>query len=106
MSIDTTFKPIGSTFTLAPAAGAAIQIMPTGMGMSTTTVRVRCGVAGYLTWGPQASLAAAAAPAATGSPNTLGFPTGVFYIEVSGVMYFRNDAAGGFELTAGQGGVA
>lgn len=104
MSVDTTFKPIGATYLLA-AASAAARIMPDG-GSTTTTVRVYCRTAGYLTWGPLQTIAAAAAPVAAGTPNTMGFPVGVWYIEIPGNSWMRNDATGVFELTAGQGGIA
>jgi hypothetical protein len=101
MSVDTTFKPIGATYLLSTTA-----IQPTPDASGTATFRLRCLVAGYVTWGRTNAVTAAGAPGATPSANTIGVSIvgQVTYIEVPAASFFISSVASSFEITPGQGG--
>ena len=102
MGIDTAFQPLGPTTLVGTAA---VQVQPSGVGMRSTSIRVRCLVTAYLGWGPNNLVAAPVAPTnGVPSQNILGMTAGgIETFEISGVLWFIASAAGAFEVTPGQG---
>lgn len=103
MSVDTTFKPIGKTVVVGPTGGA-VQPNDSSASAGIITFRIRCTVAGYLTWGGQAVAAAVAPALGTPQSSTLGFAIGVAYIDAPAASFFRGDGTSAFEITGGTGG--
>jgi len=103
VSVDTTFKPIGATYTVSTSAiqvGGSPQSNPGGI----STYRVRSLTAnGYISWGSTSAVTATAP--AVGSPqmNTMGMTTNqVEHFEIPYGSWFIGTAA--FEVTPGIGG--
>lgn len=105
MSVDTTFKPLGPTTLIGATAVRLVDAPGNPAGIST--VRVKCLVAGYFTWG-SASVASAGAPTA-GAPsaNTIGMAVvgSVERFEIPAAsVFFIASAPAAFEMTPGIGG--
>lgn len=101
MSIDTTFRPLGPTQLVG-----VTPLQAADLSSGCSTFRVRCLVAGYLSWGSSSAVTAKGAPAA-GSPvaDTLGMAAGaVAYLELPYNSWFISNVAAAFEVTPGQGG--
>lgn len=99
MSIDTTFKPQGPTTLVGVTA---VQVDQGQAGSST--IRVRCLVTAYLTWGVASTITAAGAPGATPVVNTVGLTAGtVETFEIPIRMFFISSVAAAFEVTPGMG---
>jgi hypothetical protein len=102
MSVDVTFKPLGSTFQVGTAA---VQRPEAGQ-PGPVTFRVRCLAAAYLSWGPKSTVVAQGAPA-LGAPviNTIGMNTnGLIHLELPPDSWFISNVLASFEITPGSGG--
>jgi hypothetical protein len=109
VSVDTIFQP--KTATVAVDNTAAVSI-PGAKSVGVTTFRIVALVAsGHLAWGPPNKPPAAATAPAIGTPvmNTVLVLLNVpLYLEVPPDSVFIGGAAfaaGGFEITGGQGGI-
>lgn len=102
MGIDTTFMPLGPTTLVGVTP---LLLVPKGTGAAGTSVRVRCLVTGYFSWGNTSSVAAPVTPVAgTPSINTIGMTAGgIETFELSAMSWFVSSNAAGFEMTPGQG---
>jgi hypothetical protein len=102
MSIDTVFKPAAP---LTLVGVTAVQPCPGQNGTGIYTFHVRCLATAYLTWGRNAAVVAAGAPAAgVPSPNTVGMTIGgVETFEIPGDSFFISTVAASFELIGGSG---
>lgn len=97
------FMPLGGTALI----GTAATQVPISLANNVygRVFRVRCLVAGYLTWGPTNAVVAAGAPTAgTPSPNTIGMSVvgGVEDFIFPGASWFISNVAASFEVTPGE----
>lgn len=107
MAYDATFTPKGPTILVTTSVQ---QALPTQDADRATSYRVRCLVAGYLTWAtPEISttpptITAAAPTAAVPAVNTIGMLAGgVETFTLPQNAYFKSSVANGFEVTPGEG---
>jgi hypothetical protein len=107
MSVDTTFKPLSSTFLIGVTATQVINSGAVTAGANTMRIQNILTTRQYLTWGPSSTVTAAGAPAAGAPvPNTIGLAGGEsIYLEIPPTSYLIANIAAAFEVTAGTGGV-
>ncbi len=103
MSIDTVFKPIGSTYVIATTA---VQLSVVGDPGGATTYRVRntASTAQYFSWGPTNAVTCTAPVAGTPQARTIGMlPTSVETFELPAGSWVIGNTGSAFEFTPGQG---
>lgn len=106
MSQDSAFTPYGP---LTLIGTAVVQVASTTL-VNPASYRIRCLVAGYLSWAPSTgsvppTIGAPTAPTAgVPSVNTIGMSVGqTEVIALPPNAYFLSNNAAGFEVTAGEG---
>ena len=104
MSVDTIFKPIGST-TLVGVTPVQLNSQGNNSGgMVSVRIRNLLGTAQYFSWGTSASVSVTVPTAGVPSPNTIGMlQTSVETFELPPNAWVVANAAAAFEMTPGQG---
>lgn len=104
MSVDTVFKPIGSTTLVGITA---VQLTTSG-NSSGAPMSIRCRnlqtTPEYFTWGNSAAVTSLIPAAGVPAPNTIGMlPTSVETFEIPYNSWVIASLAASFEMTPGQG---